>query len=164
MPRKMIETLPVDMRLHEKEAYRKGFHFISGIDEAGRGPLAGPVVAAAVVLPKRVRLPGVTDSKKLTAEQRECFNAKIRSCALAVGIGVVDNEEIEPDKYPPGNFPGYDRRCRRVGGRAGFSPHRRSVQAFTRNRAEGNTAGRLSLGYHCGRLHNSKGLSRPFDV
>ncbi len=95
MPRKIIEVLTVDMRLHEKEAYRKGFRLISGIDEAGRGPLAGPVVAAAVVLPKNVRLPGVTDSKKLTAEQRENFNGKIRSCAVAVGIGVVDNVEID---------------------------------------------------------------------
>jgi len=93
--RRLIEALAVDMRLHEREAYRRGFHFISGIDEAGRGPLAGPVVAAAVVLPKTVRLPGATDSKKLTAEQREDFDAKIRSRALAIGIGVVDNVEID---------------------------------------------------------------------
>ncbi|MGC9965491.1 MAG: ribonuclease HII [Syntrophobacteraceae bacterium] len=95
MRRQQIEALAVDMRLHEREAYRRGFRFISGIDEAGRGPLAGPVVAAAVVLPKSVRLPGVTDSKKLTAGQREDFDAKIRSRALAIGIGVVDNVEID---------------------------------------------------------------------
>jgi ribonuclease HII len=95
MQRQLIEALAVDMRLHEREAYRRGFRFISGIDEVGRGPLAGPVVAAAVVLPKSVRLPGVTDSKKLTAGQREDFEAKIRSRALAIGIGVVDNVEID---------------------------------------------------------------------
>ncbi len=95
MQRQMIEALAVDMRLHEREAYRRGFRFICGIDEAGRGPLAGPVVAAAVILPKSVLLPGVTDSKKLRAEQRENFDVKIRSCALAVGIGVVDNVEID---------------------------------------------------------------------
>ena len=91
----LIDSLVVDMRLHEREAYRRGFRFICGIDEAGRGPLAGPVVAAAVVLPKSVRLPGVTDSKKLTAEQREDFDAKIRARALAIGVGVVDNVEID---------------------------------------------------------------------
>ena len=91
----MIESLAVDMRLHEREAFRQGFRFICGIDEAGRGPLAGPVVAAAVVLPKNVRLPGVNDSKKLTAQQREDFDAKIRLRALDVGIGIVDNVEID---------------------------------------------------------------------
>ncbi|MGA2404903.1 MAG: ribonuclease HII, partial [Syntrophobacteraceae bacterium] len=83
------------MRIHERDAYRRGFRFICGIDEAGRGPLAGPVVAAAVVLPKSVRLPGITDSKRLTPEQREDFCPRIRSRALAIGIGVVDNVEID---------------------------------------------------------------------
>lgn len=95
LQRKLIETLTVDMRLHEREAYRRGFRFPSGIDEAGRGPLAGPVVAAAVILPKNIRLPGVTDSKCLTPSQREDFAVKIRARALAFGIGVVDNFEID---------------------------------------------------------------------
>jgi ribonuclease HII len=95
MQRQLIESLAVDMRLHERDAHRRGFRFICGIDEAGRGPLAGPVVAAAVILPKSVRLPGVTDSKKLTAGLREKFYAGICSRALAVGIGVVDNVEID---------------------------------------------------------------------
>lgn len=83
------------MRLHEKHAYRRGFRFITGIDEAGRGPLAGPVVAAAVILPKGIQLPGLTDSKKLTADRREAFFEKIRLRALAVGIGMADNAEID---------------------------------------------------------------------
>lgn len=83
------------MRLYEREVYRRGFRLISGIDEAGRGPLAGPVVAAAVVLPKRVILPGVTDSKCLTPAQREDLDKRIRSRAMAVGVGVVDNFEID---------------------------------------------------------------------
>ena len=95
MQQKLIEALPVDMRLHEREAYRRGFRLISGIDEAGRGPLAGPVVAAAVILPKSARLPGVNDSKCLTPAQREDFDKKIRARALAIGIGVVDNLEID---------------------------------------------------------------------
>lgn len=95
MQRQMIETLAVDMRLHERDAYRKGFRLVCGIDEAGRGPLAGPVVAAAVILPKSVRLSGITDSKKLTAAQREDFFGKIQARALAVGVGVVNNAEID---------------------------------------------------------------------
>ena len=95
MQRQLVEALAVDMRLHEREAYRRGFRFVCGVDEAGRGPLAGPVVAAAVVLPKSVRLPGINDSKQLTPEQRENFCAKIRARALAIGIGVVDNVEID---------------------------------------------------------------------
>ena len=95
MQRQMIETLAVDMRLHERDAYRKGFRFVCGIDEAGRGPLAGPVVAAAVILPKSVRLSGVNDSKKLTPNQRDNFFEKICARALAFGIGVVDNAEID---------------------------------------------------------------------
>jgi ribonuclease HII len=95
MQRRLIETLAIDMRLHERDAYRRGFRVVCGIDEAGRGPLAGPVVAAAVVLPKSARLPGVTDSKKLTAEQREESFDRIRSRALAIGVGVVDNVIID---------------------------------------------------------------------
>ena len=95
MQRQLIEALSVDMHLHERDAYRRGFRFICGVDEVGRGPLAGPVIAAAVVLPKSVRLPGVTDSKKLSPELREGFFAKIRLRALSIGIGIVDNIEID---------------------------------------------------------------------
>ncbi len=83
------------MRLYEKHAYRRGFRLITGIDEAGRGPLAGPVVAAAVILPKGIRLPGLTDSKKLTPAQRDVFDKKIRMRALAIGVGLADNTEID---------------------------------------------------------------------
>lgn len=95
MQRLMIENLAVDMHLHEREAARQGFGLVCGIDEAGRGPLAGPVVAAAVILPKDVRLPGINDSKKLSPEQREYFFEKIKTRATAVGLGIVDNCEID---------------------------------------------------------------------
>jgi ribonuclease HII len=95
MLQKQMSAPAVDMRLYEREVYRRGFRLISGIDEAGRGPLAGPVVAAAVVLPKRVILPGVTDSKCLTPAQREELDKKIRLRAAAIGVGVVDNLEID---------------------------------------------------------------------
>jgi ribonuclease HII len=67
----------------------------AGVDEAGRGPLAGPVVAAAVILPLRVQLEGVRDSKLLTAEERERLEPEIRARALASAIGWADVEEID---------------------------------------------------------------------
>ncbi|HHV44782.1 MAG TPA: ribonuclease HII [Firmicutes bacterium] len=69
--------------------------YIVGVDEAGRGPLAGPVVAAAVCLPPQANLPGVQDSKTLTAARREVLYDQIRNQALAVGLGVVWPEVID---------------------------------------------------------------------
>ena len=88
-------TSAVDLLFFEREVYRRGFQRVSGIDEVGRGPLAGPVVAAAVILPRNVELPGVKDSKSLTAAQRELCNQEIHSCASAIGIGCVEPEEID---------------------------------------------------------------------
>ncbi len=74
---------------------REGLSCVVGIDEAGRGPLAGPVVAAAVCLPPGVRLPGVTDSKCLSPGQREECLGRILTAARAVGVGIVEPEEID---------------------------------------------------------------------
>jgi ribonuclease HII len=79
----------------EEQARRRGFRAIAGIDEAGRGPLAGPVVAAAVILPESFELPGLNDSKQLSARQRERLYPMIREQALAVGVGVGRVEEID---------------------------------------------------------------------
>ena len=79
----------------EALAKRRGFELIAGIDEAGRGPLAGPVVAAAVVLPEGFELPGLTDSKKLSEKQRDRFYPQIRQLATAVGVGVASVVEID---------------------------------------------------------------------
>jgi ribonuclease HII len=80
---------------HEKEAEDKGARFIAGVDEAGRGPLAGPVVAAAVILPSGSGLAGVDDSKKLTAAKRGELFLKIRERALGVGVGQASVAEID---------------------------------------------------------------------
>jgi ribonuclease HII len=85
----------VDRTRFERLGYAEGFRRIAGLDEAGRGPLAGPVVAAAVILPRDVVFPGLRDSKKLTVLQRERFDEAIRRRALAVGIGVVGPEVID---------------------------------------------------------------------
>lgn len=79
----------------EEQAQAKGCRAVAGIDEAGRGPLAGPVVAAAVILPPGFELPGLTDSKKLSEKQRDKFYPLIRAQARAVGIGVATAVEID---------------------------------------------------------------------
>lgn len=84
-----------DLLLFEKELYDKGIEFIAGVDEVGRGPLFGPVVTAAVILPKGYVLEGLTDSKKLTAKKRDKFYDIIMRDALAVSIGMKDNKVID---------------------------------------------------------------------
>ncbi len=79
----------------ETQAKRKGFRTIAGVDEVGRGPLAGPVVAAAVILPEAFDLPGLTDSKLLTVGKREQLFPSIRLQALAIGVGIVSPAEID---------------------------------------------------------------------
>lgn len=83
------------MLTYERMLWKSGVDRIAGIDEAGRGPLAGPVVAAAVIFPKKVRIPGVADSKKLTAPERETLFVKIQEKAVSVGIGVVSHTIID---------------------------------------------------------------------
>lgn len=79
----------------EDEFLRNGFSRIAGVDEAGRGPLAGPVVAAAVLLPAGFDDRGLDDSKKLSAKQREKLYARIVSAASAVGVGLVEAKQID---------------------------------------------------------------------
>ncbi|MGC9518249.1 MAG: ribonuclease HII [Desulfuromonadaceae bacterium] len=79
----------------ERCLYTQGYHAVAGIDEAGRGPLAGPVVAAAVILPQTCDLPGLTDSKKLSIKQRERLFRAIRLQAVAIGTGFVTVPRIE---------------------------------------------------------------------
>ena len=84
-----------DLWLFEKKAFQKGFSRIAGIDEAGRGPLAGPVVSAAVIIPISLQIPGISDSKKLTPKKRNYLYEKIYDLAVSVGIGIVDPLEID---------------------------------------------------------------------
>ena len=80
---------------YEKDLYNKGYTLIAGVDEVGRGPLVGPVVAAAVILPINYRLEGLTDSKKLSEKKRNYFDQIIKKDAISYGIGVVSNEVID---------------------------------------------------------------------
>lgn len=80
---------------YEKELYKQGITLIGGVDEAGRGPLVGPVVAACVILPVNYSLPGLTDSKQLSEKKREQLYEIIMKEAVSVGIGVVDAKTID---------------------------------------------------------------------
>lgn len=86
---------PLDTLIFEKIAYSDGFSYVAGIDEAGRGPLAGPVMAAAVILPAGVSIIGVDDSKKLSPDKREKLFEIIMTQALSVGVGIISPAEID---------------------------------------------------------------------
>jgi len=75
--------------------YLERYSLVAGVDEAGRGPLAGPVVAAAVILPARIKIPRLNDSKQLSAAQRNSVYQLIQRAALAIGVGVVESAEID---------------------------------------------------------------------
>lgn len=79
----------------EDSLYQKGYNLVCGVDEAGRGPLCGPVVAAAVILNKDDMIEGVNDSKKLSEKKRECLYDVIMQKAIAVGVGMSDVDIIE---------------------------------------------------------------------
>lgn len=85
----------MDWYAYEKRAGEQGFSAVCGIDEAGRGPLAGPVCAAAVILPPDCDIPGLNDSKKLSEKKREALFLVIQEKALAFGIGWATAEEID---------------------------------------------------------------------
>lgn len=92
---KLLEEKLVTMQAYENELRAEGIRYIGGVDEVGRGPLAGPVTAACVVLPEDFDVLGVDDSKKLSEKKREELFDKIKEKALAVGIGMCDNRVID---------------------------------------------------------------------
>lgn len=91
----MKSTKPTDLWIYERAAWAEGFSPVAGTDEAGRGPLAGPVFAAAVILPPEIDIPGLNDSKKLTEAKREALFPVITEKALAYAIAEASVEEIE---------------------------------------------------------------------
>ena len=99
--RKSIQAeLDEDLRLesmlsYEKELYEQGSTLIAGVDEVGRGPLAGPVVAAAVILPKKCKIKGLNDSKKIPKKKHLEIYQAVQEQALAIGIGIMDNQVID---------------------------------------------------------------------
>ena len=94
MKDKEIERLNI-LKQEENKLYEKNLQFICGIDEAGRGPLAGPVVVGAVILPKDSFIEGVNDSKKVSEKKREKLYETITSEAIAYSVGIVDHKKID---------------------------------------------------------------------
>ena len=98
--RELQKQVDEDLRLekmlaYEKELYTQGIQLIAGVDEVGRGPLAGPVVAAAVILPENCKIPGLNDSKKIPkSKHKEIYEAVLQN-AVAIGIGIKDNQVID---------------------------------------------------------------------
>ena len=98
--RELQKQVEEDLRLekmlaYEKELYAQGIQLIAGVDEVGRGPLAGPVVAAAVILPENCKIPGLNDSKKIPKSKHQAIYQAVLDQALSVGIGVKDNRVID---------------------------------------------------------------------
>ncbi len=84
-----------DLLSFERELHSKGVRQVAGVDEVGRGPLAGPVVAAAVILPEGIHIEGLRDSKKLTPKKRDKFYEEILNVAISYEIGLVEPDEID---------------------------------------------------------------------
>lgn len=93
MTKKEIEK--IDNYKYERELREQGITLIAGVDEVGRGPLVGPVVAACCILPEKFNLDGLTDSKKLSEKKRDFFFEEIKKQAISYGIGIIDEKKID---------------------------------------------------------------------
>lgn len=105
----------------ENSLYAEGYQMVCGVDEAGRGPLAGPVCAAAVILPKGLELPGLNDSKKLTDKKRRELFPIIKERAIAYGIGLASHEEIDEINILQATYLAMERAIAQLEGKADFA-------------------------------------------
>ena len=105
----------------ENSLYAEGYKMICGVDEAGRGPLAGPVCAAAVILPRGLELPGLNDSKKLTDKKRRELFPIIKEQAIAYGIGLASHEEIDKVNILQATYLAMERAIAQLEGKADFA-------------------------------------------
>ena len=105
----------------ENSLYSEGFKAVCGVDEAGRGPLAGPVCAAAVILPKGLDLPGLNDSKKLTDKKRRELFPLIKEQAIAYGIGFASQEEIDEINILQATYLAMERAISQLEGKADYA-------------------------------------------
>ena len=111
----------VNMWEIEDSFYAQGVSVICGVDEAGRGPLAGPVCAAAVILPPHLEIPGLTDSKKLTDKKRRELYPIIKEQAIAWGIGFASEQEIDEINILQATFLAMQRAIDQLEGKADFA-------------------------------------------
>jgi len=111
----------VNMLEIENSLYAEGFQMICGVDEAGRGPLAGPVCAAAVILPRGFQIPGLNDSKKLTDKKRRELLPVIKEQAIAYGIGFASEQEIDEINILQATYLAMQRAIDQLDGKADFA-------------------------------------------
>ena len=112
-----------DMWAIENGHFEKGVKIICGVDEAGRGPLAGPVCAAAVILPANVEIPGLNDSKKLSDKKRRELYPIIKEQAIAYGIAFADHKEIDEINILQATYLAMERAINQLR-KTGIGPHR----------------------------------------
>jgi ribonuclease HII len=105
----------------ENSLYSEGYKMICGVDEAGRGPLAGPVCAAAVILPRGIEIPGLNDSKKLTDKKRRELFPVIQELAVAYGIGFASEQEIDEINILQATYLAMQRAIDQLEGKADFA-------------------------------------------
>ena len=110
-----------NMWAFEEECFAQGYVSVCGVDEAGRGPLAGPVCAAAVILPKGLVIPGLDDSKKLTDKKRRELMPIIKEQAIAYGIAMASHEEIDSINILQATFLAMERAIAQLEGKADFA-------------------------------------------
>lgn len=111
----------IDMWAIEDGLFSKGICCVCGVDEAGRGPLAGPVCAAAVILPPHLEIPGLNDSKKLSDKRRRELMPVIKEQAIAYGIGMASHEEIDEINILQATFLAMERALAQLDGKAEFA-------------------------------------------
>ena len=111
----------INLREIENSLYAEGYKMICGVDEAGRGPLAGPVCAAAVILPRGLELPGLNDSKKLTDKKRRELFPIIKEQAIAYGIGLASHEEIDKVNILQATYLAMERAIAQLEGKTDFA-------------------------------------------
>jgi len=105
----------------ENSLYSNGYQAVCGVDEAGRGPLAGPVCAAAVILPKGLEIPGLNDSKKLTDKKRRELMPIIKEQAIAYGIGFASENEVDEINILQATYLAMERAIAQLEGKADFA-------------------------------------------
>lgn len=149
------------MTVYEKEYAAHGL--ICGIDEVGRGPLAGPVVAGAVILPPDCRILYLNDSKKLTERRRELLYDEIMEKAVAVGIGVVSQEMIDEINILQATYEAYAPGSRKIECPSRCPAERCSDDTGTFTGTDSDYQGRCQKSVHCGSQCGGQSNQRPDD-
>ena len=148
---------------YERELHASGYRLIAGIDEAGRGALAGSVVAAAVILPPGAQIDGLADSKKLRPEQRERIFSVIQSVALGIGIGVVDEGTIDRMNILRASLLAMEKAVSSLPFPPPLSPDRRKPSALPPYPCPGAAQRGISLSFHSGGFRRGQGDARSLD-